>query len=1085
MKKNRGGQRRKGITRRQFLETAAAGLALGASGVLLGCEDDEEAGLQPSGDTELRTYYFDLMHADPEMEYHLVAGERVHRLGRMTPERLRAARANSAFLSAVPDEAITHFVEDIEVPARNILLCYVRGVRAGDTSGTWVMPLLFFHLPISSILAVPAREMAYATEALPTAKLQLYGIDPWSPEGRLAAQDPLGDDSFKSVLDQATGLIFQHPESLSLDPDSAAYVQSSLISKQPTTYVLALKIQAQGSATESGGWATLEPYIDPNTNQPYVDDEGNTLYFTRWSDTTLAATGDAVEPSLEAVKNDRSLGANITDLSPDQPNSEVQGKLWKIQDGVPTVTPAMAAPIGADGFEYDFKDISPGAGYKAKVNGSSVTDRTLTIETTNWKVRFLSVYIRYLDANDDPIKRSDLPSETTDYFPDEFQREYDNYAFLLPPEFEVFSIPTEQAKQVFTFNIPEIASSVIVIAGGLGSGSDDYPDTVEVGKVMTIVVNLALPSFFLITMVASAYGQFIEDLGKTPGLLAFLTRALVTDIADIVRSVEFDKPKAFINLAPQIGYYFLSQGITWLTKVGLAKYLTEAQVKKAVPIVGGILQALNAIQVVSSIGQTIDAIRDAPKSFTDKVTLIHDIEVTIKHDPDDPVGFPAVATYYEVTAIFDGGTPHTSGKIQLPGTTVTAPLHYTFSKVPLGGTVKISVGFYSDTDWLAGNGSTGSIENEVDEVEITIQEYKVPLTLETEYHHKQKIALDADGNHVWQASLDDPPLATAGDLSCEPQVGQLCDLAGITVSEEFGAVGYSWKSYSSNLASCESGGLGQLYKFANLSILQRPQNGYALPNCGFSRTPRLVYDLMGRAQKNFYLDTTGGKQIVRQIRLQLDGEPSIDTPDSNLAWGQLRNPSDAFLLHPSNKIVSVSAQFNKIEVLRIRGQAVPDADAPYAVAHSGTGIREGLLDGPVAATITPKGAILVLESKNRRIQSFDIGVNPVPYFKQSAYYVPVYEESGTVYYMDLACEYTGYLYVLSYVIESGVYQYRLDIYTPEGDFLSRTTGVNAARLAVDFWRNVYTLNYEVLRMTNGDPSPLTAPSVSEWIPSTP
>jgi hypothetical protein len=628
-----------------------------------------------------------------------------------------------------------------------------------------------------------------------------------------------------------------------------------------------------------------------------------------------------------------------------------------------------------------------------------------------------------------------------------------------------------------------MASSVLVLAGGLGSGNNDYPDTTGVGKVVTIMIDLAIPDLFLITMAASAYGQYVQDLGATPGLLAILAREMVTDIAGMVLTIEFGDPKSFIGLGVQLGYYILSQGIQFLTKMALAEFLTEAQVTKAIPILGGVLQAINAVSVVSSIGQTIDAIRHAPKTYSSKVKLIHDIAVTIQHDPDDPVGFPAVATYYELTAIFDGGTPHTSGHVALPGTTVTDPLHYTFARVPLGGTVNVSVAFYSDTGWLAGKGETGAIDNEVDSVEITIQEIKVPLTTDTQYQHKQKIALDASGNHVWQASPT-APSATAAALSCEPQVGQLCDLAGITVSEQLACVGYGWKSYSGNLASCDSGGLGQLYKFANLSIMQRPENGYVHSGCGFSTTPRVVYDLMGKSQRNFYLDTTGGRQIVRQIRLQLDAKPSIDAPESNLAWGQLRNPSDAFLLHPSNKLVSVSAQFNKIEVLKLK-VAVPDADAPIAEAHSGTGIREGLLDGPVAATITPKGAILILESKNRRIQSFDIGANPVPYFKQGAYYVPLVDETGTVYYLDLACEYTGYLYVLSYVTGQSTYQYRLDIYTPEGEFLSRTTGVNAARLAVDFWRNVYALNYEVLKMTDGNPSPLTEPSVSEWIPSTP
>ena len=65
------------------------------------------------------------------------------------------------------------------------------------------------------------------------------------------------------------------------------------------------------------------------------------------------------------------------------------------------------------------------------------------------------------------------------------------------------------------------------------------------------------------------------------------------------------------------------------------------------------------------------------------------------------------------------------------------------------------------------------------------------------------------------------------------------------------------------------------------------------------------------------------------------------------------------------------------------------------------------------------------------------------------------------------------------------FQYRLDLYHPEqtgNQPIATTFDVNAARLTVDFWRNVYTLNYEVLRLPNGNAAGLTEPSVSLWTP---
>lgn len=86
-------------------------------------------------------------------------------------------------------------------------------------------------------------------------------------------------------------------------------------------------------------------------------------------------------------------------------------------------------------------------------------------------------------------------------------------------------------------------------------------------------------------------------------------------------------------------------------------------------------------------------------------------------------------------------------------------------------------------------------------------------------------------------------------------------------------------------------------------------------------------------------------------------------------------------------------------------------------------------------------------------------------------------------YLDLAVEHTGYLYLLSF--NQNTYVYRLDRYHPgqsDTQPIATTMDINAARLTVDFWRNVHTLNYEVLRRPNGNAAGLTEPSVSLWTP---
>jgi hypothetical protein len=72
-------------------------------------------------------------------------------------------------------------------------------------------------------------------------------------------------------------------------------------------------------------------------------------------------------------------------------------------------------------------------------------------------------------------------------------------------------------------------------------------------------------------------------------------------------------------------------------------------------------------------------------------------------------------------------------------------------------------------------------------------------------------------------------------------------------------------------------------------------------------------------------------------------------------------------------------------------------------------------------------------------------------------------------YLDIACEPEGFIYVLSYLRPGDeASKYHLDIYNPDGTHLARTpktagaTGVAAAKITVDHWRTMFTLNYEKL-----------------------
>jgi hypothetical protein len=94
--------------------------------------------------------------------------------------------------------------------------------------------------------------------------------------------------------------------------------------------------------------------------------------------------------------------------------------------------------------------------------------------------------------------------------------------------------------------------------------------------------------------------------------------------------------------------------------------------------------------------------------------------------------------------------------------------------------------------------------------------------------------------------------------------------------------------------------------------------------------------------------------------------------------------------------------------------------------------------------------------------------------------MPLTPANGQPTYLGLATETKGYIYVLGYTgAGTSIEDFFLDIYTPEGAPLATTPGVNAGDLAIDMWRNLYTLNYESFLGPGGR----TEPSISIWTPS--
>jgi hypothetical protein len=348
----------------------------------------------------------------------------------------------------------------------------------------------------------------------------------------------------------------------------------------------------------------------------------------------------------------------------------------------------------------------------------------------------------------------------------------------------------------------------------------------------------------------------------------------------------------------------------------------------------------------------------------------------------------------------------------------------------------------------------------------------VPLDEHTQYSHRQKLVISG-GRHAWSA---EPPVPqqTQFDLNCDAQ--SLCSLEGITVSQSAGMAGYAWRAIG-DVPLCGGGPTSTpIHRLQSISIADNPESALKSGACGYTGKPLLAYELLrapgSPRARNFYVDPFNDRFHLRAVTLDTTTPIDQTTP---LSWGQFSQPIDSMAVHPSGYVVGVNTAQHRLEIVTLRDEPVPDAQAVSAVLKAGRGTRIGLLDTPIAVGVDLLSqAILVLEGGNRRLQAFDCYGNQLLHFAdKSSGSAALHDEGSTpVQYLDMAVESTGYIYVLSFH-GSG----RND---PKGKWLSQTRGLAAARLAVDKWRNLFTLNYEAVRGPRG-----LEPSISEWIPSTP
>jgi hypothetical protein len=548
-------------SRREFLKTTAAGALLLSSGLTSALPSGQSAtAREPAGrrrgqSRETRDLLFDLSTIDTDHhELILVAGSRRYRLRQAQPGTLKQLRRRHPVLGFLPDDNATHWVQ-AKLPADAIQYCYVQRVRKGKPSRassrshccaspgqSWDLVLQFMHVPAAAQRAAWDRiQGQLGADELPPVpgKWQQYGV---TGDDLAAFDDPVGADVLKDSNDTASTILSLHPEMISGDPTTYAYIQQEIIGPQPQTVQLGELIGALGPIEPQESWTSCDsqfvpnttgygtnvPLCNPDTGIQAVNSYGQLQYVPVYAGSTNEVAQAAITPTLQSLKADPTLGVNDTP-SPDQ----ADGVMYRYAEGVPTSGQTVDGLGAGSGLSYTTKDYAPDQGYSVEVLSvdagvSDNVEAVVTVLVKNWYVRTLGLFVRYFDGDGNVLSVESVDALIGPDIQASFALQQDSvgrdwntandfFLDVLPPEKEILAIPTGTPQKTLGIPVPSNAVAFELLASGMGNtpaGSNPYNDTTPPGAAMTGLFNLSLPALFLSLNAAAGAGKMSNALSS-------------------------------------------------------------------------------------------------------------------------------------------------------------------------------------------------------------------------------------------------------------------------------------------------------------------------------------------------------------------------------------------------------------------------------------------------------------------------------------------------------------------------------------------------------------------------------------------
>ena len=254
------------FTRRQFLTGALATGALTGIPAGLLAQGRGRSDKPAHARFEQRDYFFNFAHeAEHETAtYYLVAGGTRVKLNRAQdhPGVLKQHRKKNRFLRNVPDDQLTHFVQNVRLSADFVTMSYV--IQGDDTStGTWNMSAMYFLPPLGGISDAARLSVERAgSSPLPlSAKRSLYGHSP-----ARTAEDLIEEALLLDPSDHATAIIGMHPDLFSVEGTSAGIVHYHYI--QPNGATAGLPPRSRGAVLFGRRARVPAPLRAPRAHRP-------------------------------------------------------------------------------------------------------------------------------------------------------------------------------------------------------------------------------------------------------------------------------------------------------------------------------------------------------------------------------------------------------------------------------------------------------------------------------------------------------------------------------------------------------------------------------------------------------------------------------------------------------------------------------------------------------------------------------------------------------------------------------------------------------------------------------------------------